>query len=536
MKADLVAVNAKIFTACGGHLWADSLAVWRNRFAAVGERAEIEPLIGPDTELLDAQGKVILPGLNDGHCHMASVGAEHALQVDCTPEKCRSIDQIVAAFRQAASDIPPGEWIVGFGYDETKLKEDRHPTRWELDRATDRHPILLKSFTYHFGVVNSKALETAGLDRSTPDPSGGVFERSSEGELNGVCFEEAFFMWLPGFSKGEPLIPAYSAEKKAQGLALICEEFNRMGITSVGDASSDIHTLQACQSTDLRGALTVRVNMMIHERNFPLLRDAGIRTGFGNSRYKVGSIKSFADGACAGRTAWLTTPYGDKPDYRGISVKSPEEMDAAVEQYHSAGFQISVHANGDAAITMVLDAYEKALNAQPRENHRHRIEHCTFVTEQILQRMKRLGVAAAPFANYIVTQGDKLDVYGEWIHTMFAHRSFLDYGIPVGGSTDFPVVTANPLISLQSMVTRKYGDGRVLGAKQKVSLEEAITIYTLGSAYLSFEEQEKGSIETGKLADFVILDQDPFSIPPEEIGSIGIDRTVFDGRTVYRKE
>jgi predicted amidohydrolase YtcJ len=477
-----------------------------------------------------------IPGLNDGHCHMASIGAEHALQVDCTPEKCRSIEQIVAALREAAAETPPGQWIIGFGYDETKLKEKRHPTRWELDRATDRHPIIIKSFTYHFGVVNSKALQIAGLNRSTPDPSGGVFEHSAEGELNGVCYEEAFFMWMPGFSKGKPLIPAYSEQEKAEGLALICREFNGMGITSVGDASSDIHTLQACQNTDRRGTLTVRINMMIHERNFPLLRDAGIRTGFGNDRYRVGSIKSFADGACAGRTAWLTTPYGDKPDYRGIPVKTPEEMEVAVEQYHSAGFQISVHANGDAAIIMVLDAYEKALKAHPRDNHRHRIEHCTFVTEEILQRMKRLGVAAAPFANYVVTQGDKLDVYGEWIHTMFAHRSFLDHGIHIGGSTDFPVVTANPFISLQSMVSRKYGDERVLGAEQKVSLEEAITIYTIGSAYLSFEEQEKGSIEAGKLADFVVLDRDPFSIPPEEIGSIGISRTVFDGRTVYHKE
>jgi len=536
MNADLAVINAKIFTAAGARGWPDALAVWRNRIAAVGDRSEIEPLIGPNTELIDAAGAVIVPGLIDSHCHMASVGSEHALQVDCTPEICRSIEEIIAAFRRAAAETPPGEWIVGFGYDETKLEEKRHPTRWELDRATRHHPVMLKSFTYHFGVVNTSALEAAGLDRKTPDPPGGIFERSAEGELNGVCYEEAFFMWLPGFGKGEAIIPPYSEEEKTKGLALICRDFNRMGITSVGDASSDIHTLRACQNVHQRDSLTVRINMMIHERNFPVLRDAGIKTGFGNARFKIGSIKSFADGACAGRTAWLTTPYGEKADYHGIPVKSPEEMDEAVQQYHSAGFQISVHANGDAAITMVLDAYQKALRAQPRKNHRHRIEHCTFVTESILKRMKSLGVAAAPFANYVVTQGDKLDVYGEWIHTMFAHRSFLDYGIPVGGSTDFPVVTANPFLSVQSMVTRKYTDGRILGPKQKVSVAEAITIYTLGSAYLSFEEAEKGSIEPGKLADFVILDRDPFSIPPEEIGTIAVNRTVFDGKTVYRQK
>ena len=535
MHADLVVLNGKIFTASSDRPWAGAFAVWNNRFLEVGEDADVRSLIGPKTEVIDAGGKTVLPGFIDSHCHMASVGSEHALQVDCSSVKRKNIPQIVAALKEAAGKTPPGSWIIGHSYDETRLEEKRHPTKSELDAASTKHPILLKSFTYHFGVVNSAALKLAKIDKNTEAPSGGIFEKDSQGELTGLCLEEAFFLWVPGFSKGDSLIPPYSEEEKAKGLALICREFNRLGITGIGDASSDFHTLRACQNTDQRGELTVRINMMIHENNFERLKACRIMTGFGNERYKIGSIKTFADGACAGRTAWLTTPYGEDPDYRGIPVKTPEEMEKAVAAYHEAGFQISVHANGDAAITMVLDAYEKALKQHPRKDHRHRIEHCTFVTEKILARMKKLGVAAAPFANYVITQGDKLDVYGDWISMMFAHKSFLERGIPIGGSTDFPVVTANPLVSIQSMVTRKSVDGRVLGAGQKLTVEEAVTVYTRGSAWLSFDEKIKGTIEAGKLADFVILEQDPFTSPAEEIGSIEVAGTFLGGRPVYQR-
>jgi len=536
MKADLVLYNANIYTAADNNKTADALAVWKNYFIAVGPYKDIQPYIGSKTEHINARGNSVLPGFNDSHCHMASVAAEHTLQVDCSPDTCSSIDNIISAIRERAALTPPGKWIIGFGYDETKIKERRHILRRELDMATVDHPVLIKSFTYHFGVVNSKALEVAGIDKSTSDPSGGVFERDGNGELTGLCFEEAFFMWIPGFSKRKAFIAPYSEEEKALGLKKICKQFNELGITSVGDASSDIHTIKACQEADSTGELTVRINMMVHEQNFETLKNAGIRTGFGNYRYRIGSIKSFADGACAGRTAWLSTPYGDAENYHGIKVKEPEEMERVVREYHNAGFQISVHANGDAAINMVLNAYEKVLSENPRDNHRHRIEHCTFVTEAILERMKKLKVCAAPFANYIITQYDKLGVYGDWIDTMFAHRSFLDYGVHIGASTDFPVVPVYPMVSLQSLVTRQTPEGNILGSRQKISLQEALRLYTLGSAYLSFEENIKGSIEPGKLADFILLDRNIFDISPTELSETSVVRTVWNGKTVWTKE
>ena len=533
MKADIVIHNANIFTSTGKNNGSTALAVWKNRFIDIGSDQDIHAWIGPDTECFNARGNTVLPGFNDSHCHMASVAAEHTLQVDCTPERCRSIGDIIEAVREKAAATPPGQWIIGFGYDETKLEESRHILSAELDMATDRHPVLVKSFTYHFGVVNSKALQLAKIDRTSADPPGGEFERNANGKLTGLCLEEAFFMWIPGFSQHEPLIPSYSEEEKTLGLKQICSQFNRMGITSVGDASSTVDTIRACREADRTGELTVRINMMVHERSFEEMRNAGMRTGFGNEKYKIGSIKSFADGACAGRTAWLSTPYGKDDGYRGIKVKEPDELEHLVRNYHDAGFQISIHANGDAAITMVLDAYEKALSGNPRNDHRHRVEHCTFVTDKILQRMKSLGVCAAPFTNYITTQYDKLGVYGEWIHNMFAHRSFLDHGIPVGASTDFPVVTANPLVSLQTMVTRRNPEGYVMGEGQKISLEEAIKVYTTGSAYLSFDEDIKGTIEPGKLADCVILDRDIFKIPLSEIADTSVVRTIWNGKPVF---
>ncbi|MCF7929376.1 MAG: amidohydrolase [Spirochaetales bacterium] len=534
MKADIVLYNGKIFTSASGQANPTSLAVWGNRFVDVGSDEDIKAYIGNHTEVINARGNSVLPGLNDSHCHMASVASEHTLQVDCSPERCKTIDDLIHVIKKESANIAPGEWIVGHGYDETKLKEKRHILRNELDKATDKHPVLIKSFTYHFGVVNSKAFEVAGIDKNTKDPSGGSFERDGKGELTGLCFEEAFFMWVPGFSSGNAVIPDYTEEQKAEGLRKICMEFNKMGITSIGDASSNIDTVKSCQFNEVRDKLTVRINMMIHESHFEKVQAMGARTGFGNDKYKIGSIKTFSDGACAGRTAWMSHPYGEDPDYYGIKVKEPEEMKRVIKMYHDAGFQISVHSNGDAAINMVLDAYEKALAENPRKNHRHRIEHCTFVTDDILARMKKMNICAAPFANYIYTQYDKLGVYGDWIDMMFAHRTFLDNNIPIGASTDFPVVLANPFVSFQSLVTRKSPEGDVLGGGQKISLEEAIRLYTTGSAYLSFDENIKGTIEPGMLADFIVLDRDIFSIPATELSTTGVQYTIWNGKIVYQ--
>jgi hypothetical protein len=243
-----------------------------------------------------------------------------------------------------------------------------------------------------------------------------------------------------------------------------------------------------------------------------------------------------ADGAISGRTAYLSQPYLGSTDDRGILAMEPEELEEKVSAVHRAGFQVCVHANGDATIEIVLSAYEKALKSLPRENCRHRIEHCTVVTPSILERLKRLGCIVTPFCTYVYYHGDKMRFYGEKrVAMMFAHRSFLDEGIISTGATDYSPGPYSPLLGIQSMVTRTDMNGNVWGAEQRVSVEEAIRIYTLHGAYASFEEDVKGSITEGKLADFVVLGDDPTSVEPTDIKDIPVERTILGGRTVFKK-
>jgi hypothetical protein len=534
--ADLVVRNANILTVDASDSVAEAVAVNSGRFAAVGANHDIEASVGPSTEVVDAGGRTVLPGFIDAHCHLLSVAAKQLLQVDCSPAKAKSIDDIIRALQSQATKTDKGKWILGARYDDTKLAERRHPTRWDLDRASTEHPIHLRHVSGHLGVVNTPAFEAAGITKQSKNPEGDSFDRDPEGELTGVCREEADFLFLPGIGGEGSVIPPLTREQELAALQLACKEYNSFGITSVGDAlvtPSEIDTLQSARQS---GSLTVRVYMMILDSYLPPLRQLQLRTGFGNDWLRFGSIKSFVDGAIAGRTAWLSEPYEGRPDDYGIPTKTAAEIDRIVMEAHRAGFQVAVHANGDRAIQMVLDAYEKALRERPRSDHRHRIAHCTVVTPEILKRIKSLGVVVLPFSTYIYEHGDKMGEYGKRISMMFAHRSFLDYGIPVGGSSDNPCATQDPLLAIRTMVTRRSSEGEVLGPEQRVSPREAIRIYTMGSAYASFEEGSKGSIEPGKLADFVVLSEDPTRVPPEEIHRIVVDKTYVDGKEVYSRD
>jgi hypothetical protein len=365
------------------------------------------------------------------------------------------------------------------------------------------------------------------------DPPGGVFDRDENGELTGVCREEAHFLFVTGMGKEGSFVPPYSLEEMKQAIVRSCREYNSMGITSVGDALVGPEEIEAYQAAYHEGVLNARVYMIVLDTNLEKLKQVKVKTGFGNDMLKIGGIKSFVDGAIAGHTAWLSRPYEDKPDYYGIPTKTPEEINQIVWDAHTAGFQLEVHANGDKAIEMLLDAYEKAQKEFPRTDPRHRIAHCTVITPEIIRRIKALGVVVLPFSTYVYEHGEKMSGYGDRISMMFAHRTFLDEGIPVGGSSDNPCATQDPLIAIQSMVTRKSSTGLELGPEQKVSVDEALYIYTRGSAYATFEEEIKGSIEAGKCADFVVLSDDPGEVEPETIKDIQVEQTFVGGRQVY---
>lgn len=539
IRPDTIIKNGNIYSLDAARTRYEAMAIKGERIAALGSNDDIAHLEGPGVTVENAEGLTILPGFIDAHCHLLSLRGKQLLQVDLSPCKVRNIKDIVDALKIKASETPAGEWVLGGSYDYSKLEEKRHPTRWDLDRASTEHPIHLRSQTCHSGVCNSRALELAGISRATHDPPGGTFVRDSSGVPTGLCLEEAHFLFVTGMGKEGSFVPPYTLDEEVKAVELACRETASYGITSVGDALVGPPEIEAYQEALNRGDLSARIYMIVLDAYFPRLQAAGFKTGFGNSMLKVGGIKSFVDGAIAAHTAWLSEPYGEGTvhgkDYYGIPTKTPEETEDFVRMVHKAGYQIEIHANGDRAIDMVLTAYEKVMKEFPRTDPRHRIAHCTVVNPDLLERIKKLGVVALPFSTYVWEHGEKMAPYGERIESMFAHRSFLDYRIPVGGSSDNPCGMQDVLTAVQAMVTRRSSEGLPIGLSQRVSVDEALRIYTLGGAYASFEESEKGTLEPGKLADMVFLSKDPFTAAPEDLRTIEVARTVLGGRTVFRR-
>ncbi len=377
----------------------------------------------------------------------------------------------------------------------------------------------------HTGVYNSRAFETAGVTVETPDPFGGHFFREN-GELTGKVAERARAVFdVPSTS---------TREERARGVAVICREMNAAGLTSVHQTGTSAAAFTAYQDAYAAGDLSFRMYAMARGGTFPALKQAGIRTGFGDAMLKVGAVKYAADGSASERTMAMSTPYAGRPDDFGILTMTQEEVHEVVEEAHRAGWQVAIHANGDVTIEMVLNAYERVQSSWPRPDARHRIEHCSLVNPELLRRIAAGGYVPAPFYTYAHYHGEKWVEYGEdKMEWMFAHRSFLDHGIMVAPASDHSPGPYEPLMAIQSMVTRKDYSGRVWGPSQRISIDEALKICTVHGAYASYEEREKGSITAGKLADFVVLAEDPHDVDPDRIKEIGVVRTVVGGHTVH---
>jgi predicted amidohydrolase YtcJ len=529
--ADLVIRGGNVITVDPLNPRAQAVAVKFGRILAVGRNDEMEPLIGRDTRVTDVAGKTVIPGLIDAHCHGMSAGRS-ALQIDCGPDAVSSIAETKKAIMERCKATPKGEWICGFSYDDTKLAEKRLLKRADIDEVAPEHPVFIRQVSGHIGMANSQALTKANLSKESPDPVGGKLGRDpATRELDGTVYETAQEMFTRGT---DPIIPPLKPEQDREAIKLMCSRATSIGITSAAEAIVDPIMFRALQAALGGGELTMRIYMLFHVDYLDDLIGAGLRTGFGDDWLRLGAIKILGDGAIAGRTAYLSEPYVGTEDDYGIIATPPEKLDEELMTAHKAGFQIAVHANGDKYIGMTLDAYEKAIQAYPREDHRHRIEHCTVLNPELLSRIKRLGIVAVPFGSYIYYHGEKMGFYGEKrLSMMFAHRSLLDAGVPVGGSSDHTCAPWFPLAGIQSCVTRKSYTGEVLGPEQRISPEEALWVYTMGSAYASFEENTKGSIEEGKLADMVVLEEDLTNVEPEQIKDIPIMATMVGGRFVY---
>lgn len=556
--ADTIVINAKVITVDPNHPSAQAFAIDNGRFSAVGTNAEILKLKTASTKVIDLKGETVTPGFNDAHLHPQAIFDENSpyYRVWLGGDRVKTIDELVAALKKKAAITPPGKMISGYGYNDVLL--GRHPNRHDLDKVSTTQPVSITHGSGHITVVNSFMLEAAGVTKDTPDPPGGALDRDPDGTPNGVLRESARGVLSRGRreqlgagtdervasanqpSAGRGQRGAGSNERDAiphdqevEGYMNCFRQYSARGITSVGIAGGSPSSFRLMQELRDRGN-PVRVGFMFSVGSFDELQAAGIQRGFGDDRLRISSLKNFQGNSLSGRTAWLSEAYSDRPDYFGIPpARSQEQLDADVQKWWDAGWQVATHSNGDREIDMVLTAIERAEAKNPRPDARWRIEHASVMNQALLDRAKKDGVILV-FHSYMWEYGDILQSYGpERISMMHAYRTAIDMGIPVAGHSDSPISAAYPLLRIQDMVTRTSSQGIVNGANQRVSVDEAIKVWTLDGAYATFEENSKGSITPGKLADFVVLQKDPRQVPPNTIKDIVLEATYLAGQKVY---
>jgi predicted amidohydrolase YtcJ len=523
---EFILINGRVFTMDAAQPQAEALAVRFGRFVAVGSNADVRNLARRTTPIIDAAGMTVLPGFIDCHCHPRGMNELYEANANV-----RSVKEIQDALRAKLAGTPPGFWINAYMFDDTKLT-DGPLTRVHLDAVSANHPIGVYHRGGHTTWYNTKAFELAGITRETPDPAHGRYVRDTNGEFTG-CVAELARAVIERVGQRHRFTPEQQRERARLGMQHMSKLFAQAGLTSVHDAAATEVSLRAYEDARGRGELRHRAYLMANAALYARLKDAGVYTGFGDESIRIGGVKRSADGSASERTMRMSTPYVGTDDY-GLLTMTEKEIFDAVEDAHRHNWQIGIHANGDVTIDMVLKAYERVLREWPHPDRRHRIEHCTLVNPDLLRRIKATGTIPTPFWTYVYYHGEKWAAYGEektrW---MFAHRSFLDSGINVVGASDYGPGPFEPLMAIQSMVTRTDYRGRVWGANQRVTVDEALRIATVNGARASYEENLKGTITAGKLADFVMLAQDPHAVPPETIKDIKVVRTVVGGRTTF---
>src|SRR5215469_14299130 len=533
--ADLVVFNAKVYTVDRRMPNAEAFAVKGGRFVCVGDTVEARAFIGKRTRTFDAKQMTIVPGFIDCHNHAPGNTLLYELIVGNPYEvEFVTIASIIDKLRARAQKTPAGFWVDGYFYDDTKVKERRQLNVHDLDQVSREHPVVVHHRGGHTSYYNSKAFELAAIDKNTPNPMGGTYDHDESGELNGRITDRAREVFNKVGSR-ETFTPEQKEQRDRDGLAYISKQFVRYGLTSVHHEGGDVFALQQVRA---RGELLHRVSFETSGDILEAMVKNGISTGFGDEWIRFGATSEHtADGSFSERTMAMSQPYaGSNPPYSSNITETQNDLNAWVERVQRAGIQPNCHANGDVAIDMVLTAYERAQQVAPRPDVRPKITHCTLINDDLLRRIKALGAVPAPFTTYAYYNPDKFHFYGEELmkHCM-AYRSFLDNRIRASAGSDFGPGPFAPLMGIQGMVTRTGWNGETWGAIQRISVDEAIQVNTINGAYNSHEESIKGSITPGKLADFVVLADDPHTVNKEKIKDIEIIQTVTGGSTVYQK-
>ncbi len=501
---------------------------------AVGTREEIAGLKEADTKIIDVGGQTIMPGLIDSHNHMTLFG--HNLKaVNLSPSHISNIEELLYSLRKRAEETKPGDWIKAWAMDETRLAEKRYPTKAELDEACPNNPVSIMRTCMHVMIVNSRAMELAGITATCSNPPGGELVRDEQDCPNGILFE------LGAMNLIDKAIPHATPESCADALERASGVYVSEGITTTSEAGAgwtgNPNETAGFQVACQRGQLTPRVCMGIMESTynlFPKDKGTGLFTGFGNDALWIGAIKFVADGGIGARTAYMSKPY-EGSDYCGVLAEDPASLKERMEIAHKAGFQISVHAIGDKTIEIVLDIYEDILSRYPRHDHRHRIEHMAVSRPDLLDRMKKLNITAVVQPGFIYYLGDSWisNIGTERLKNTVAIKTMMEKGITVAASSDRPVTDGNPWYIMWAAVVRKTIGGNTISPEEYISVQDALKLYTVNGAYSHFAEDRLGTIRSEKYADLIVLDQNPLAIDPTLLKDIQVKKTFINGELVF---
>ncbi len=527
MKADLILHNARVYTVDPALPWAAAVACADGRIVAVGTNDEVMALAGPDTELIDAAGRLVLPGLIDAHVHFLQYAIRsHEVNLFGV----RDFAEVSRRIRRAVENAEPGDWVQGWGWDENLW--GIRPSRAHLDPIAPHTPVVLRRLDMHTYWLNSAALKQAGITRETPDPPESRLERDATGELTGLLREWNAIRLV------EPHIPQPDTATLQAWLREAIAEAHRLGLTGIHDQRvqrEGRQTFRLFQALRHQEELDLRVHMHIAAEHLPEAATLGLQPGFGDDRLWLGHVKAFADGTMGSRTALMIEPFEGEPDNYGLAITPADALWELASQVDQAGFPLSIHAIGDLAVRQVIDVLSEF---QPDPQWPHRIEHVQIIHPNDLARLSRYGLVASVQPVHLCTDWPTADrVWGPRARYTYAFRSLLAHGIRLALGSDAPVAPLDPMLGIYAAVTRQDQQGQPEGGwypEERIGVAEAIHGYTMGPAYVAGQQHRQGSITPGKWADLIMLARNIFEIPPAEIAETRVDLTIFDGRVVYR--
>ncbi|AXN40879.1 hypothetical protein CN689_25015 [Peribacillus butanolivorans] len=548
MNIELIIKNANIVTLDESNTIAKSLIVSNGDIVKIFSEAEPDTAgytVNSDTQVIDLNGATLLPGFIDTHSHLFMYG-EMLNFIDCRSPENKNIEDISQKVREKTIQTAPGQWIMGWGYDDTLLEEKRHPMRSDLDKVAPNNPVYIRHISGHFATVNSKALEIAGITEATVDPAGGFFGRDEKGKLDGVVHE------IPALEMINPFLPIPSKEESIENIAKGAKVYLAQGITTCTDAGvgldKGLFELDAHLDAVNSGKNPLKMRLMIMNH---LLREDGPFANYtveqlqeelqkrSDNRIRLDSVKHFQDGSIQGYTAALREPYSSNSSEYGELLNEQEAFNEEILDLHNKGFRIAIHGNGDRAIESNIKALGGAIKGSPRNDHRHRIEHVQTANFNDLQTMKEFGIAASFFINHVYYWGDRhRDIFlgQERAARINPLAEAVDLDLLFTLHSDCPITPISPLFSVWAAVNRITRNGSVLGEDQKIDVLTALKSMTIYGAELNFEENEKGTIEVGKKADFAVLAKDPLTCPLEEIKDIPVLATIVDGNIVWENK